>query len=264
MTREASVTRDMILQRMTEELKPLDYVHAFWEGGAVGHGRLDEWSDMDLYLLVDDERVGDAFDVLESVLTSLSPIEVRYRIGQTGYPGVHQNFYLLERTSQFLVLDIAVVTMSAPDKFVEEEMHGKPVFFFSKTEMPASVLDRTDLRERIRMRLPRLRARMDLFHIFVQKELNRGHAIEAVDVYNTVVLGSLTELLRIRYCPVHYEFHTRYLYSELPEAIVRRLEELYFVRDTGDLEQKYHLARKWFDDLYEEVDAIGTERLADR
>lgn len=261
MTEGDTVSREMVLDAMSEALQPLEYVHALWEGGAIGYGRLDEWSDIDLYLLVSDDRVDDAFGAIEGVLKSLSPIAVKYDIGQTPYPGVHQAFYRLERSSEFLVLDMAVVTESAPDKFLEEQTHGKPRFLFSKKELTPPVLDREELREKVRKRISRLRLRMDLFNVFVQKEINRKHVIEAVDTYRIVVLGSLTELLRIRYHPVHHEFQTRYLYSELPEEVAKRLEELFLVRDLEDLETKYAIAKRWFDELHRDVEALGAGKL---
>jgi len=51
------VTREDIIKTLASSLSPLDYVHAFWEGGAPAFGRLDEWSDLDLYVVVDDEKV---------------------------------------------------------------------------------------------------------------------------------------------------------------------------------------------------------------
>ena len=262
MVSEGPVGRDMILDSMSRTLMPLGYVHALWEGGAIGYGRLDEWSDIDLYVLVDDDKVSEAFTAIEDALTSLAPIAIKYDIGQTPYAGVHQAFYRLERTSEFLVLDIAVVTESAPDKFLEEETHGRPNYLFCKSnDVAAPALDRAELREKVRKRIGRLRSRMDMFHVFVQKEVNRGHAIEALDTYRMVVLGSLTELLRIRYNAVHHEFQARYLYSELPRDVVERLEELSMVRDMGDLEVKHVSARQWFDELYDEVRALGVDVL---
>jgi hypothetical protein len=259
---EGTVSRDMILDSVSRTLMPFGYVHALWEGGAIGYGRLDEWSDIDLYVLVDDDKVSEAFTAIEDALTSLAPIAIKYDIGRTPYPGVHQAFYRLERTSEFLVLDIAVVTRSAPDKFLEEKTHGRPMFLFRKSaDLQPPVLDVGDLRDKVRKRISRLRLRMDLFPVFVQKELNRGHMIEAVDAYTVIVLGSLTELLRIRYSPVHYEFRTRYLYSELPMDVVKRLEGLYLIKDSKDLELKYVSARQWFDDVHGEVVAIGPDML---
>jgi predicted nucleotidyltransferase len=55
------VTRDALIKTLVEALKPLDYVHAFYESGAIAFNRLDEWSDLDLYVVVDDGRADDAF-----------------------------------------------------------------------------------------------------------------------------------------------------------------------------------------------------------
>lgn len=262
MTSDCPISRDVILGTLSTTLRPLGFVHALWEGGAVGYGRLDEWSDLDIYVLVDDDKVKEAFVALEGALSSLSPIAMKYDIGPTSYPGLHQAFYRLEGTSEFLVLDVAVVTMSAPDKFLEAETHGRPAFLFSKLDQTTEpVLDKAGLREKVAKRIPRLRLRMDMFQVFVQKEINRGHAIEALDAYRIVVLGSLTELLRIRYRPVHHEFQTRYLHSELPADVARRLESLYFVEDMEDLAEKYASAMGWFDEVHEEVEALGVDRL---
>jgi hypothetical protein len=258
MPERVPIGRRQVLDGLTKALEPLPYSHALWEGGAVGYGRLDEWSDLDLYLLVDDGSVGDAFAAIERALESVSPVAVKYDIGQTPYEGVHQAFYRLRDTSEFLLLDFAVVTLGAPDKFLEPEVHGEPHFLFRKpVDIPVPPLDEGALMERVRRRTERLRLRMDMFHVFVQKEINRGHLIEAVDAYRVIVLGSLTELLRIKHHPVHHEFQTRYLYSELPPDVAGRLEGLYLVADMADLSRKYASALEWFRELHAEVAAQG-------
>ena len=55
MSRGNELTRERVIQTLVVALKPLDYVHAFWEGGAAALNRIDEWSDIDLYLDVDDD-----------------------------------------------------------------------------------------------------------------------------------------------------------------------------------------------------------------
>lgn len=262
MTARVLVGREQVLEGLTRSLEPLPYAHVLWEGGAVGYGRLDEWSDLDLYLIVDDDRVAEAFSAIERSLESLSPIAIKYDIGQTPHEGVYQAFYRLRDASEFLLLDFAVVTMGAPDKFLETETHGEPRFLFRKAVvLPVPSLDRTALRDRVKKRIQRLRLRMDMFHVFVQKEVNRGHLIEAVDAYRVIVLGSLVEMLRIRHHPVHHEFQTRYLYSELPKPVVERLEPLFLVSSMDDLSAKYASALEWFDELCSEVDAPGYDVL---
>lgn len=259
------VTRDMVMESLARALEPVGHVHALWEGGAPGYGRLDQWSDLDAYVLVDDDKVPETFAAIESALTALSPIALKYEVGQTPHPGVHQAFYRLERSSEYLVLDIAVVTRSAPDKFLEVETHGEPKFVFRKSDdVTPPPMDIEALKARLRARIPRLRARMDMFHVFVQKEVNRGHLIEAVDLYRVVVLGSLTEMLRVRHRPVHHGFQTRYLYEELPPEVIERLEGLFLVSDLSDLESKYRDAKAWFDEVYGEVDRMGVDALVGR
>src|SRR5690348_9403071 len=70
--------RQQIIEAMITALKPLEYVHAFWEGGAAAFGRVDEWSDIDAYLLVDDAKIADAFLAVEKALESVSPIRQKY------------------------------------------------------------------------------------------------------------------------------------------------------------------------------------------
>jgi len=72
---KSSVGRLEIIESVIKTLKPLDYVHAFWEGGAASFGRADEWSDIDAYLLVNDSKVADAFLAVEKALESVSPIK---------------------------------------------------------------------------------------------------------------------------------------------------------------------------------------------
>ena len=66
------LTRDIIIQTLVDALKPIEYVLAFWEGGAAAFNRVDEWSDIDLYLVVDDKKVDETFVAFEKALKSLS------------------------------------------------------------------------------------------------------------------------------------------------------------------------------------------------
>jgi len=74
------LSRDTVIRVLIAALEPLDYVHALWEGGAVAFNRLDEWSDIDLYLVVDDEKVEEVFSAVEEALASLSPIKQKYEV----------------------------------------------------------------------------------------------------------------------------------------------------------------------------------------
>lgn len=177
------LSHDIIIRALADALKPLDYIYAFWEGGAIAFNRVDEWSDIDVYLVVDDDNVDQAFLDVERALRSLSPIKQKYDVPQSQYPGVAQAFYRLRDASEYLIIDLAIIKLSTKDKFLEPEIHGNAVFYFDKSgAVRCPLLDREALVSRLHARLDRLQARFDMFNNFVQKEINRGNYLEAIDL----------------------------------------------------------------------------------
>lgn len=255
------LTRDAIIHALVEALEPMDYVHAFWEGGAAAFNRIDEWSDIDVYLVVDDGKINETFLAVERALRSLSPVKQKYGVTQTSWPGVYQAFYKLEGANEYLIIDLAILTLSAPDKFLEPEMHGEAVFYFNKSEAirPTS-LDKSALLKKLRKRLKRLKAKFSMFNNFVQKEINRGNYLEAIELYRVLTLASLVEILRIKNNPVHHDFKTQYVHHELPLKTIEKLKSLYFVADEKDLQGKYHKATKWFNEATSEISQKDIER----
>jgi len=247
---EKKVTRDDVIKALVNALKPLDYAHALYEGGAVAFNRVDEWSDVDLYLVVDDEKVDEAFPAVEKALEMLSPIKQKYEVKQLPWPGISQAFYKLENASEYLLIDFAVLKLNGSEKFLEPEIHGKPIFYFNKGGVvKAPTLNRDTLNRNLHERLVRLKDRFAMFNVFVQKEINRGNYLEASWLYHSLTLGSVVDALRIKYSPFHHDFKTRYIQYELPKEIVEKLEHLYFVKDEKDLETKYREATEWFNQI---------------
>jgi len=262
MTNVNELTRDTIIQALVDALEPLDYVHAFYEGGAAAFDRIDEWSDIDLYLVIDDNKVDEAFLAVEKTLKSLSPILQKFEVPHPQRSGLFQAFYRLEDTNEYLVIDLAVLTLTSQDKFLEPEIHGNAVFYFNKSfRVRPPSLDKDALVTKLQERLERLKARFDMFSNFKQKEINRGNYLEATDFYHAITLGTLVEVLRIRHNPVHYNFKMHYIHYELPRKTIVKLENLYFVKDEKDLQEKYHEATKWIHKIFSEIDQEEIERL---
>jgi hypothetical protein len=252
-----TVTREDILNALREALAPLDYTHAMWEGGAAAFDRIDEWSDIDLQVDTDDERVQDVFAVAEQALNALSPIELSYEIPQPTWHGHWQKFYRLSDASAYLLLDLTVITHSNPNKFIQPELHGNAVIHFDKANVVQSQpLDRATLADQLRARVETLRLTFDLFRILALKELNRHNDIEAIAFYHSWTLRPLIEALRIQYKPARHSFYTRYIHYDLPQDIVRELQDLFFVRDADDLRAKRERAERWF---YETLEGIEIE-----
>ncbi len=256
------LSREEIVAALTEALVGLDYVDAMWEGGAAAYRRVDAWSDLDLYVVAADDRVGDAFRAVEDVLARISHVESKFAVPHPPASGLAQAFYRLETASPYLLIDLAVLKRSAPDKYLEPEIHGRAVFYIDKKGMAAlPALDAEAFVKGLMERLGRLRDRFDMFGVFVQKELNRRNWMEAVDSYRVIVLGSLVEVLRMKNGPLHYNFGTRYVHKELPREVAKRLESLFFVADVDGLKAKYEEASSWFREVADSIREIDVRAL---
>jgi predicted nucleotidyltransferase len=255
-----NLDRGVIIRELVRVLESLDYVDAFWEAGAIAFNRVDRWSDIDLYLVVDDAKVADAFQEVERTLESLSPIKRKYEPPVPPEPGIAQAFYKLERASEYLLIDLAIMQRSGRERFLEPEIHGNAVFHFNKSgKIKIPHADKSRLVKRLLERKDRLEGRMDMFRNYVTKEISRGNLIEAIDHYYYLTLSSLLEALRMKYNPFHFDFKTRYVHYELPAEVIRRLQRLYFVSNEKDLLEKYHEASGWFLETLSEIDAKSVQ-----
>lgn len=242
------LTREIIIRTLVDSLEHIDYVYSLWEGGAAAFSRLDDWSDIDLYLIVDDNRVNDAVHEVETALNSLSPIEQKYEPKPMNWQEMYQAFYKIRDTSKYLLVDLAVLKISSPEKFLDPKIHGKAVFYFNKLNKKLFE-DCGVASESVRRTIVRLKTKFDMFNIFVQKEINRGNSLEAIDLYYNVTISILVEVLRIKYYPQHHEFKMRYVHYELPLEVIEKLEYLCFVKNPQELQKKYDYATMWFNEI---------------
>ncbi|MBN1504825.1 MAG: hypothetical protein JW952_07180 [Candidatus Eisenbacteria bacterium] len=249
------IGREQVLPALKAALEPLDYVHAMWEGGAVSFDRIDEMSDIDLYVDVEDSRVADVFPVVEESLERLAGIKLKYCVPLPPSHPYAQAFYRLKHASEFLLVDVAVMKHGAEDKFLEPEIHGKALFHFNKNGAVAVPhVDADKFVENLRGRVEKMKARFEMFRCFVPREMKRGNYVEALDLYTRLVLELLLEALRMKHRPLHYNFRTHHILYDLPRDVVERLRALYFVSDETDLARKLGLAEEWFWQTVREID----------
>jgi len=263
MTSEYPLSREKVLSALVGALEPLSHVHAFWEGGAAGFDRVDQWSDADVQMVVEDDRVEETFEVIEETLRSLSEIDVKYRLPEPTWHGHSQCFYRLKEASPYLMIDLVIMKeTSEADRFMEASIHGKPhVFFDKKGVVVDKVVDLDAHLTKIEGRLESLRNMFDLFWILTPKEIYRGNSIEAVSFYMNYTLRPLIEALRIKHCPIRFFYSTRYVHYDLPPEVVTRLETLYFPKDTKTMEKYREEAEAWFWEVLEEIDVKEVKKL---
>lgn len=255
------LTREPILKAIVDTLQPLDYVHALWEGGAAAFGRVDEWSDIDLMIVADDECVPEAAARLDECLGALSPVELRFELPQPTWHGHLQVFYRLKHAGPFLLIDSCVQTRSSTNRFLQPELHGRALVHFDKSGVVTwPPFDADAHVAQIKRRLETLRLMFDLFQVLTLKELNRRNAIEAVAFYQNFTLRPLVEALRIQHDPARHNFSTRYVHYDLPTEIVGRLERLFFPANPDDLRAKFIEAQQFFWETIEQIDLGDVEK----
>lgn len=228
-------------------MEPKDYVVAMWEGGAAAFKRVDDWSDIDLYVAVQDSHVVSTAREVEEALGSVAPVKSKYEIPQPSWHGHWQALYQLENTSPFLLIDLVILKDTASNRFLEPEIHGQAIVHFDKTgftKLPP--LDKQALQSKLKARVETLGVTFPMFQTLVLKELNRNNDVEAFAFYYSFTLRPLVELLRIMHSPSHHDFYTRFVYHDLPREIANRLEGLFFVMGTDDLTAKRVEAERWF------------------
>ena len=245
--------REQISGVVCEALEPLPDVLAGWEGGSVAFGAVDSYSDIDLFFLVNDNSSFDElYATVAASLRGLSPITACHDVGVGRY-------YQLKAAGEYLMVDLCLVRVSAPDRYLDVERHGRVRPLFDKGEWlrPRS----PDLATVANKREERRRDLQEWFvasQKFVNKAIRRGHQAEALAGYWAYTLKPLAELVRMRYSPARWDFGMRYMDRDLPPATYQKFCDLMFVRDLMDLETKRAAAGAWGAELLRELEPSGT------
>jgi len=252
-----SLSRSQIFESLAKALEVLPWVDALWEGGSAAFGREDEWSDMDVQVIVEDPRVPELFVVVEDVLGSLSPISAVFKVPEPAWHGHSQRFYELEKAGPFLIVDFCAIRRSNPNRFLEREIHGEPRFVFDKTGVAAGVLpgDSRAWDVRLRERIAQIQVRFKMFQTLVTKECLRNRPLDAAHFYQALTLGPLVEMLRIKHDPWRHHFGWRYLSYGLPAAEHIRLVRLAYPGSVEAIPELHEEAQRWFESLAKELAA---------
>lgn len=243
--------REEILKGIAERLEPMDEVRAMWECGSVAFHRIDEWSDVDIVI---EGRKGASqvvFAAIEEALSRIAPIESA--LGPSGgWPGVLQKVYRLTGMSPYHVIEVAVVAPDAPTKFLEREIHGDiPVHFDKDGITSVPPIEAKAWEQKLEARAAEVVKKVNLYRILVEKEFHRENYMEAMAFYQGFIQKALIEMIRIRYSPFRYNFQSRYLYYDLPEGVIDRLEPFFFIGSPEGLERKFREALEWIEELEE-------------
>ncbi len=256
MTEAAARYRTRLAGVIVAALRDDVAIRAIGEGGAAARGRADEYSDLDLMIVAPLPDAGAIFARVEAATRTVAPITHTWSVEPAGFPETAQRFYFLAGAPRFFAIDCLVISESGIGAFLDRERHGEVVTWFDPDGLlRARPLDSDALARRRGHRLKQLQESVPVYAMLVDKELARGHALEAFGFYQAL-LRMLIELLGMRHRPHRFDFAWRYVERELPVAAQALIARYAFVPDADALAT---LAASLVDEIAAQLEALATE-----
>ncbi len=191
-----------IKEGLKELLHNMPQVLAAWEGGSAATGFLDEFSDLDLSIVIADDDPEPIFRILNEHFSSQYGIDRQFRMPEPTWHGMSQCFYLLKDCELYFYCDIAVVPAANPQKFTEPDRHGNALIWFDKTGVYTAENSSSEEREKLVQRVLTNSVVTDFLGIIeLQKALARGSWLSSQMNFQLFVNRHLIPLLNVKYRP---------------------------------------------------------------
>lgn len=218
--------KERIVETLRSRLESRDDVHAFWVEGSVAQGYSDEYSDIDLWLSVDDDKIFTIFPVVEEALEDIGKINFRYTVKKEGKLG--QNLYHLAGTSEFHSIDVNTQGLSRTVPLVNGIDFADIVFD------KADVVRFVGREEYAPDSLEKSREKLHKFYWYmekcVRKNILRGRPLEALYYYQ-IILRYGTKFLHLKYdVREKREYDLKHIYRDIPKEETKKLESLYSIQ----------------------------------
>ncbi len=240
-----SPTRETIVTALTEGLRAHPAVYGLWLEGADAHGLVDEYSDLDFWLDVEDGQADEVFAAIRSILSNLAPLDYDHESPHP-HPRIRHLCLHLAGTSEFLDLDVNLQDHSRHIALREGFVDEKVLVLFDKGgTMPTEAVDWPAFRQELSLREAELRAIFPLLCTRTRRPVARGHYLDARGYYGQV-LNLLVELARIRYQPTKHDFGLKHVTRDLPPETLTQLERLFTVTSVQDIDDRLREAEAYF------------------
>lgn len=228
--------RDRIIQLLKGKYQTDDRVNAFWLEGSDGLGRNDEYSDLDIWLDVEDGHEQAVLDESAAALATLAPLDLD-QIYDHPHPKIFQRNMHLAGTSEYLLVDFCLQSRSRGSEgctFVEGDVAEQPLIIFDKKQVVTIIPPPPTNREEI-ARVYRECAETWEQRARVVKYLHRALYLEAYAYYAKYVAAQLVVLARLLHTPRHWDYGPVHISHHLPKALVEKLERLHQVTSLEDI-----------------------------
>lgn len=230
------IDRDYIIDYIKKYVIDKDYVYAMWLEGADGLREVDEYSDLNFWFDVEDDKRDNFIDDLVNHLSLISKIDSRVN---SVTPDIYQSNIHLENTSEYLTIDLAAQNDSRDRKdtcFISGSITEVPKIIFDRKNI-ITFKDQDDINIDELYEVFKEKKNRILQYSRVTKYIKREQYLECFMEYEKQILRPITMICRILYTPYIYDYELCHITRHIPEDEVKDLEKLYKISSFGDIEK---------------------------
>lgn len=248
------ISRNKIINTLEAGFINNPVVYAFWLEGADAMNSVDKYSDIDIWLDVEDGQEGNILKEIKKILTLLAEIDFEHEEDHP-HPKIRQKFFHLKSTSEFLIIDVCIQSHSRKLIFTKGNNGDAVKIVFDKDNtLKFTDFDEQKLKKNIIKRLQYLKKTFYFFQAWVKKEIKRKNLLEACDGYQTKIMEPLVEMVRINYRPTKSYFFLKHISKDLPKKVVAELEVLMLIGSLEDMSFKVEKANELFEKYLKEAE----------
>lgn len=249
-------TREQIIEAIRAACAAREDVYALWLEGADGLGRVDPYSDLDIWVDAADAAVPAVLDACTAALSALAPVDFEERFEHPNHL-IFQSTLHIEGTSPYLIIDLCVQCHSRGREgstFVRGDVAEQALVLFDRAGVVTVIDPPPPDVDRLRSGLADARDRFAQ-RARVTKYLHRGKFPEAVTYYHRYVCEPVVMALRALHTPRHTEYGLVHISDHLPPEAVESVSALYAVASLQDIEARLPLADRVFAETMERLAA---------
>lgn len=228
-----------IIDHLRCELESKDHIYALWVEGSLPQGFADEYSDLDIWISTDDDKIHTIFDEIKTILSELGEIDYEHVSKPRGELGART--YHIKDMGEHLFIDFNTQGISR-DIYLVRGIDDADVVFDKRGVVKFK--NREDYKGDIEAKRAKLRNFYDQFALRVTKCVRRNQPLEALYYWHLTLQYVTTFLRRKHGWHDKIEFDLKHIHRDLPIDVVEELKYFYNVQ-TGDLEKELPRLKEW-------------------
>lgn len=238
--------REQIINHLKENLFKDNSVLACFLWWSDANNEVDEWSDIDFFICVQDSYLAHIFEKVKSILLSLSQIDFESK--QQKEWNQTLKFFHLKNTHKSLIIDIGVILKNNITPFEKNHPFFKPKVLFDKENVIKFTAENADILSKNISDFKQ--EQIDFFsqRYRIITYIKRQNYIEATNYYIKILYLPLIWILRIKYTPKLYNWWRIHISRHFSKEVVNKLEDLMKFQNLEDLENNFVIASKWFEE----------------